>query len=171
MPESPEGLLARLEALGLETRTTTHPPVFTVAESRALRGSLPGGHSKNLFLRPAKRGPGPHLLAVLEEDRQVSVNALARAAGAGRVEMAPAEDLRALLGVEPGSVTPFGMVNAPPGSVRIVLDAGLLRDHGWVHFHPLVNSMTTAIRPAGLLRFLESLGHAPELLEVPPPAG
>lgn len=168
MPETPEGLLARLQALGLETRTTTHPPVFTVAESRALRGSLPGGHSKNLFLRPAKRGPGPHLLAVLEEDRQVSVNALARAAGAGRVEMAPAEDLRALLGVEPGSVTPFGMVNAPPGAVRIVLDAGLLRDHAWVHFHPLVNSMTTAIRPADLLRFLESLGHGPDLLEIPP---
>lgn len=175
MPETPEGLLARLDALGLETRTTTHPPVFTVAESRALRGSLPGGHgaghSKNLFLRPAKQGPGPHLLAVLEEGRQVSVNALARAAGAGRVEMAPAEDLRALLGVEPGSVTPFGMVNTPPGAVRIVLDAGLLRDHDWVHFHPLVNSMTTAIRPADLLRFLESLGHRPELLEVPPPGG
>jgi Ala-tRNA(Pro) deacylase len=174
MPETPEGLLARLDALGLETRTTIHPPVFTVAESRALRGSLPGGHSKSLFLRPTRKasgaGPSPHLLAVLEEDRKVSVNALARAAGAGRVEMALAEDLLALLGVEPGSVTPFGMVNVPPGTVRILLDAGLLRDHDWVHFHPLVNSMTTAIRPAGLLRFLESLGHRPELLEVPPPA-
>jgi len=108
---------------------------------------------------------------VLQEDRQVSINALARAAGAGRMEMASPEALQALLGVAPGSVTPFGMVNAPPGAVRIVLDAGLLRDHAWVHFHPLVNSMTTAIRPAGLLRFLESLGHRPELLEMPPPAG
>ncbi|TCZ55262.1 prolyl-tRNA synthetase associated domain-containing protein [Roseicella aquatilis] len=170
MPETPEALLARLDALGLETRSVTHPPVFTVAESRSLRGTLPGGHSKNLFLRPAKRAPGPHLLIVLEESRQVSVNALARLAGAGRVEMAPAEELRALLGVEPGSVTPFGLVNAPPGAVRVVLDAGLLRDHEWVHFHPLVNSMTTAIRPADLLRFLGSLGHAPELLEVPAPA-
>lgn len=170
MPEAPEALLARLAAMGLETHTTRHPPVFTVAESQALRGSLPGGHSKNLFLRPAKQSAGPHLLAVLQEDRQVSVNALARAAGAGRVEMAPAAELRALLGVEPGSVTPFGMVNAPPGTVRIVLDAGLLREHDWVHFHPLVNSMTTAIRPADLLRFLESLGHRPELLEIPAPA-
>lgn len=174
MAETPESLLARLAALGIEVRTTTHPPVFTVAESQALRGSLPGGHSKNLFLRPARRGGevrGPHLLAVLQEDRQVSINALARAAGAGRVEMAPAEDLLALLGVLPGSVTPFGMVHAPPGAVRIVLDAGLLRDHEWVHFHPLVNSMTTAIRPAGLLRFLESLGHRPERLEMPPAPG
>lgn len=171
MAETPAGLLARLAALGIETTTTEHAPVFTVAESQALRGGLPkgngGGHSKNLFLRPAKSGPGPHLLAVLEENRQVSVNALARAAGAGRVEMAPPEALLSLLGVLPGSVTPFGMVNAPPGAVRIVLDAGLLRDHDWVHFHPLVNSMTTAIRPAGLLRFLEDLGHRPEVLELP----
>jgi Ala-tRNA(Pro) deacylase len=167
MAETPAGLLARLAALGIETTTTEHAPVFTVAESQALRGTLHGGHSKNLFLRPAKSGPGPHLLAVLEENRQVSVNALARAAGAGRVEMAPPEALLSLLGVLPGSVTPFGMVNAPPGAVRIVLDAGLLRDHNWVHFHPLVNSMTTAIRPAGLLRFLESLGHRPEVLELP----
>jgi Ala-tRNA(Pro) deacylase len=174
MPETPQSLLARLAALGIETTTTEHAPVFTVAESQALRGSLPqgeeGGHSKNLFLRPAKAGPGPHLLAVLEEGRKLSVNALARAAGAGRVEMAPAEDLRRLLGVEPGSVTPFGLVNAPPGAVRVVLDAGLLRDHAVVHFHPLVNSMTTAIRPADLLRFLDSLGHRPEVLEMPPPA-
>lgn len=169
MPDTPETLLARLAALGIETTTTEHAPVFTVAESQALRGSLPGGHSKNLFLRPAKAGPGPHLLAVLQEDRKLSVNALARAAGAGRVEMAPADDLRRLLGVEPGSVTPFGMVNAPPGAVRILLDAGLLRDHDWVHFHPLVNSLTTAIRPADLLRFLDGLGHRPEVLEMPPP--
>jgi Ala-tRNA(Pro) deacylase len=174
MPETPETLLARLAAMGIEATTVTHPPVFTVAESQALRGTLPrgegGGHSKNLFLRPAKAGPGPYLLAVLEEDRQISVNALARAAGAGRVEMAPAEALRAVLGVEPGSVTPFGMVNAAPGQVRLVIDAGLVRGHEWVHFHPLVNSMTTAIRPAELLRFLASLGHAPEVLELPPPA-
>jgi Ala-tRNA(Pro) deacylase len=171
MPETPESLLARLAALGIETTTTEHAPVFTVAESQALRGSLPGGHSKNLFLRPARSGPGPHLLAVLQEDRKLSVNALARAVGAGRVEMAPADDLRRLLGVEPGSVTPFGMVNAPPGAVRIVIDAGFMRDHEVVHFHPLVNSMTTAIRPDELLRFLGHLGHRPEVVELPPPAG
>jgi len=171
MPETPEGLLARLDALGIETRTVRHPPVFTVAESRGLRGALPGGHSKNLFLRPAKDGTGPFLLAVLEEDRKVSVNALARPAGAGRVEMAPAEALRAALGVEPGSVTPFGLVNAPPGAVRTVVDAALLRDHEWVHFHPLVNSMTTAIRPADLLRFLEACGHRAAPLELPEASG
>jgi Ala-tRNA(Pro) deacylase len=170
MPETPEGLLARLAAMGVEARTTTHPPVFTVAESQALRGALPGGHSKNLFLRPAK-GEGPFLLAVLEEERKISVNALARTAGAGRVEMAPAEALRAVLGVEPGSVTPFGLVNAAPGAVRVLIDAALVQGHEWVHFHPLVNSMTTAIRPAGLLRFLAELGHRVEVLDLPAPGG
>ncbi len=167
IPETPDGLLARLGAMGIETRTVRHPPVFTVAESRDLRGALPGGHSKNLFLKPAKGGDGPFLLAVLEEDRKISVNALARAARAGRVEMAPAEALRAALGVEPGSVTPFGLVNAAPGAVRCVIDAVLLRDHEWVHFHPLANSMTTAIRPADLLRFLEALGHRAAPLDLP----
>ncbi|MBD0271432.1 MAG: prolyl-tRNA synthetase associated domain-containing protein [Acetobacteraceae bacterium] len=166
MAETPEGLLARLGAMGIETRTVRHAPVFTVAESRELRGGLPGGHSKNLFLKPV-RGERPFLLAVLDEGRKVSVNALARAAGAGRVEMAPAEALRATLGVEPGSVTPFGLVNAAPGSVRTVIDAALLRDHEWVHFHPMVNSMTTAIRPADLLRALETFGHRAALLELP----
>jgi Ala-tRNA(Pro) deacylase len=169
MAETPEGLLARLAAAGIEAPTVSHPPVFTVAESRALRPALPGGHCKNLFLQPAK-GPGPYLLVVLEEGRQVSVNAVVRAAGAPRMAFAEAAALRAELGVEPGSVTPFGLVNAAPGSVRAVFDRQLMEGFDWVHMHPLTNTMTTAIRPAELLRFLRGLGHAPELLDVPEPA-
>lgn len=165
MAETPEGLLRRLAALGIPHRTLRHPPLFTVEESKALRPELPGGHSKNLFLRPQK-GEGPFLLAVLEEDRKLSVNALARAIGAPRVGFAEPAALRTVLGVEPGSVTPFGLVNARPGAVRAVFDAHLMRDFEWVHFHPLTNAMTTAIRPADLLRFLEGLGHAPELVEL-----
>lgn len=166
MAETPEGLLARLAALGIEARTVSHPAVFTVEQSKALRPHLPGGHSKNLFLRPAK-GEGPFLLAVLEEDRRVSVNALARAVAAPKVSFAEAEALRLHLGVEPGSVTPFGLVNAASGAVRIVFDRDLMEGFEWVNFHPLTNAMTTAIRPADLLRFLRHLGHAPEVVEVP----
>ncbi|MGG5821934.1 prolyl-tRNA synthetase associated domain-containing protein [Falsiroseomonas sp. HW251] len=168
MPETPQGLLARLDALGIEHRTVTHAPVFTVEESKALRPDLPGGHSKNLFLKPQK-APGPFLLAVLEEDRRVSVNALARALGVPRVTFGSAGELVATLGVEPGSVTPFGLVNAAPGSVRAVFDRHLVQDFEWVNFHPLTNAMTTAIRPKDLLRFLRGLGHEPELVD--PPAG
>jgi Ala-tRNA(Pro) deacylase len=165
-PETPEGLLARLAAAGIEARTVTHPPVFTVEESRALRPDLPGGHSKNLFLKPSKTA-GPFLLAVLEEHRKVSVNALIRQVGAPRASFAGAEDLMAQLGVIPGSVTPFGLVNARPGAVRPVFDRQLMEGHDWVNFHPLTNAMTTAIRAGDLLRFLRDLGHAPELVDIP----
>lgn len=168
MPETPEGLLARLDALGIAHRTVTHPPVFTVEESRALRPDLPGGHTKNLFLRPQK-SDGPFLLAVLEEERRVSVNALARGLGVARVGFAPSEDLLAQLGVTPGSVTPFGLVNAAPGAVRPVFDRLLMEGFEWVNCHPLTNTMTTAIRPGDLLRFLRHLGHAPELVDPPLP--
>lgn len=161
--ETPEGLLARLDAAGIATRTVQHAAVFTVAESRALRGELPGAHSKNLFLREVKTGQ--LCLAVLEEARQVSVNALARAAGWGKVSMADATALQATLGVTPGSVTPFGLVNAQPGEVRVVLDAALAKSDGLIWFHPLVNSASTGVSPADLLHFLRGLGHEVTILE------
>jgi Ala-tRNA(Pro) deacylase len=167
MPESPEGLLARLAAAGIAAETRRHPPVFTVAESRALRGELPGGHTKNLFLRPAK-GDGPFLLATLGEERQVSVNALARLAGAGKVTMATAAELEATLGVPPGSVTPFGLINAAPGSVRFALDRHLLEGFARIWVHPLTNAASTGLAPWDLLRFLAGIGHAVTLLDFPP---
>jgi Ala-tRNA(Pro) deacylase len=165
MAETPEGLLARLAAAGIAVETRHHPPVFTVAESRSLRGSLPGGHTKNLFLRPAK-GQGPFLLATLEEERQVSVNALARLAEAGKVTMASAEELVATLGVPPGSVTPLGLVNAAPGSVRFVMDRHLLEGFERVWVHPLTNAASTGIAPGDLLRFLAGCGHETRLVDL-----
>ena len=165
MPESPEGLLARLAAAGIAAETRHHPPVFTVAESQDLRGELPGGHTKNLFLKPAK-GDGPFLLATLKEDRQVSINALARLAGGGKVSMASAEDLVATLGVTPGSVTPFGLVNAAPGSVRFVMDRSLAEGFDRIWVHPLTNAASTGLAPADLLRFLGGFGHEVMLLDL-----
>ena len=165
MPETPEGLLARLDAAGIAAQTHHHPPVFTVAESRALRGDLPGGHTKNLFLKPVK-GAGPFLLATLAEDRQVSVNALARLADAGKVTMASAEELLAVLGVPPGSVTPFGLVNAAPGAVRFVMDRDLAEGFERIWVHPLTNAASTGIAPADLLRFLAACGHSASLVDL-----
>lgn len=162
--ETAEGLLARLAAAGIETRTVHHAAVFTVAESQALRGELPGGHSKNLFLREVKGGQ--LCLAVLEEARQISINALARAAGWGKVSMADPQALLATLGVTPGSVTPFGLVHAKPGEVRVVLDAALVQTLGLVWFHPLVNTASTGIKPMDLLRFLRGLGHEVTVLNL-----
>ena len=163
--ETPEGLLARLDAAGMATRLVRHAAVFTVAESHALRGGLPGRHAKNLFLREVKADLP--CLAVLEEGRQVSVNALARAAGWGKVAMADAGALQAMLGVTPGSVTPFGLVNAAPGSVRVALDAALAEAEDLVWFHPLVNTASIGLKPADLLGFLHGLGHAVGILRLP----
>ena len=165
MPESPEGLLARLAAAGIAAETRRHPPVFTVAESRDLRGALPGGHTKNLFLRPT-RGDGPYLLATLEEERQVSINALGRIAGAGKVSMASAEELQATLGVPPGSVTPFGLVNAAPGRVRFIIDRHLAEGFGRIWVHPLPIAASTGLAPADLLRFLAAIGHEATLIDL-----
>jgi Ala-tRNA(Pro) deacylase len=164
MAETPEGLLARLAAAGIAAETRRHPPVFTVAESRDLRGELPGGHTKNLFLKPAK-GEGPYLLATLEEERQVSVNALARMAEAGKVTMASAEELVAVLGVPPGSVTPFGLVNAAPGTVRFGMDRHLVECFDRIWVHPLTNAASTGLAPGDLLRFLAARGHDATLLD------
>ncbi|WP_245215674.1 prolyl-tRNA synthetase associated domain-containing protein [Pararoseomonas baculiformis] len=167
MPETPESLLARLEALGILATTHRHPPLHTVAESQALRGNLPGLHVKNLFLRA--KSPQPFLLVVAEENTPLSINALARQLGTGRLSMANEAELYEKLGVRPGSVTPLALVNAPPGSVRTVIDHRLLTGPGPVNIHPLTNEATTALAPADLRRFLESLGHPIEPIDLAAP--
>jgi Ala-tRNA(Pro) deacylase len=167
MPETPESLLAMLEAQGYQALTHRHPPLHTVAESQALRGDLPGLHVKNLFLRA--RPPHPYLLIVAEENTPLSINALARRLGTGRLSMAGAEELYARLGVRPGSVTPLALVNAPPGSVRLIMDHRLLEGPGPVNIHPLTNEATTAMAPGDLRRFLEALGHHPEAIDLTAP--
>jgi Ala-tRNA(Pro) deacylase len=167
MPETSESLLARLESLGIPAVTHRHPPLHTVEESKLLRGNLPGLHVKNLFLRA--KPPGPFILVVAEEDQPLSINALARRLGTGRLSMANEEELYARLGIRPGSVTPLALVNAPPGTVRLVMDRRLVEGPGPVNVHPLTNTATTAMAPADLLRFLEGLGHMPERLDFSDP--
>ncbi|MFQ6017829.1 MAG: prolyl-tRNA synthetase associated domain-containing protein [Kiloniellaceae bacterium] len=164
-PAGPADLLRRLEGLGIATRTVRHPPVFTVEEAKALRGALPGGHVKNLFLRNKK---GAMWLVVCLEDRDIDLKALAAALGAGRFSFGSAERLTTYLGVRPGAVTPFAVINDTAGRVQVVLDKALLAHHP-LNCHPLVNDMTTAIAPADLVRFLEAEGHRPQILDLDAP--
>lgn len=168
MPLSPEDLFAKLEALGIRTTSVRHPPLFTVEQSKQLRGELPGGHTKNLFLKDKK---DRMWLVTAEEDRPIDLKALGTALGAqGRVSFGSAERLLRHLGVEPGAVTPFALVNDVERRVSFVLDAGLLR-FDLLNFHPLTNGATTAIGREDFLRFLAAVGHAPRLLALPAPAG
>src|SRR5437016_4944575 len=162
LPLTPEGLFARLDALGITHRTYSHPPVFTVAEATALRGSLPGGHCKTLFLKDKKGG---YWLAVMLEERRIHLKKLAGRLGAPRFSFGGAGDLYALLGVRPGSVTPFALVNDVTGRVSPVLDAAML-ERDPLNYHPLVNDRTTAVAPADLLRFIAACGHTPRIINL-----
>ncbi len=164
MPATPETLFARLDELGVAHKTHTHPPVFTVAESVALRGVLPGGHTKNLFLKDKKGGLW---LAVMLEERRTDLKRLADALGAPRFSFGSGELLREVLGVRPGSVTPFALINDTAHRVTVVLDRGMLA-HDPLNYHPLENDRTTAIAPGGLVRFIASCGHEPRILDLAP---
>ncbi|HEX3066430.1 MAG TPA: prolyl-tRNA synthetase associated domain-containing protein [Dongiaceae bacterium] len=161
-PTTPEQLLARLAELGIACRTVSHPPVFTVEEAKALRGELPGGHVKNLFLRDKK---GAMWLVVAEEDRRIDLKVLGERIGAGKVSFGSPERLMQYLGVLPGSVTPFGLINDTGHAVQIVIDQALLA-HDPINVHPLTNDRTTAISPKDLLTFIEACGHKPQILDL-----
>jgi len=166
-PATSADLFARLEALGIRTDTVRHAAVFTVEEAKAHRGDLPGAHIKNLFLRNKK---GEMWLVVADEDRPIDLKRLGELLGAGRLSFGSAERLLANLGVVPGAVTPFGVINDTAGQVRVALDRQLLV-HAIVNCHPLTNDRTTAIAPADLIAFLEATGHPPLLLDFDGRAG
>jgi len=165
MPASPAELFAYLDRLGIAHKTVTHPAVFTVEEGRELRGAIPGGHTKNLFLRDKKGAP---YLVVANEDAAIELKSLHRLLGAsGRFSFGSAELLCELLGVEPGSVTPFAAINDTAGRVTIVLDAAMMAA-AVLNFHPLANTGATTISREDLLKFLEATGHRPRIEPVSP---
>jgi Ala-tRNA(Pro) deacylase len=167
MAAAPDVLFAYLDRLGIAHKTVRHPPLFTVEESRALRGQIPGGHTKNLFLRDKK---GAAFLVVALEDAAIELKSLHRRLGAsGRFSFGSAELMGELLGVEPGSVTPFAVMNDAAGRVTVVLDAAMLA-HDVLNFHPLRNTATTTIARDGLVKFLEATGHRPRIEAVSGPA-
>jgi Ala-tRNA(Pro) deacylase len=160
MPASPEDLLAYLAALGVETETLDHPPLHTVEDSRALRGDIPGGHTKNLFVKDKK---GRLFLLVLGEETAVDLKRVHEKIGAqGRVSFGSADLLEEVWGVRPGAVTPFGAINDAAGRVHVVLDEAMMR-HERLNFHPLVNTRTTGLASADLLKFLRATGHEPQV--------
>jgi Ala-tRNA(Pro) deacylase len=166
MPTTPAELFAFLDRLEIFHTTVSHPPLSTVEQSRALRGKVPGGHTKNLFLKDRR---GAFFLVVALEDAAIDLKGLHRRLGAtGRFSFGSADALRELLGVEPGSVTPFAAINDVGGKVAVVLDAAMLANET-LNYHPLVNTMTTSISRNGLVKFLDSCGHAPRIEAVSEP--
>ncbi len=162
MPAGRADLLACLERLGIATTTVEHPPLFTVEQSQALRGEIPGGHTKNLFLKDKK---DKVFLVVAEEEAEIDMKSLHKRIGSARLSFGRPELLAELLGVVPGSVTPFGALNDTAGRVNVILDAALMR-HATLNFHPLENVATTNIGREDFLTFLRHTGHEPVVLAV-----
>jgi Ala-tRNA(Pro) deacylase len=159
---TPEELFARFDELGIAHRTYSHPAVFTVAEAATLRGSLPGAHCKSFFLRDKK---GRFWLAVMLEERRIDLKKLAARLTAPRFSFGGADDLHRLLGVRPGSVTPFALVNDVRHLVTPVLDAAML-EYDPLNYHPLQNDRTTAVSAADLLRLIAASEHVPRIVEM-----
>jgi Ala-tRNA(Pro) deacylase len=161
MPATRQQLFDRLDALGIVHETVDHPPVFTVEEGRDIKAKMPGGHTKNLFLADNK---GRIILISALGETQIPVNRLHRLLDCGRLSFGKPDLMEAVLGVTPGSVTAFALINDVEKRVRFVLDAALTR-HDPVNFHPLSNDATTAVSCADLIRFAEDTGHPVQIVD------
>jgi len=163
MPKTEAELNEFLAGLGIAVSTIRHPPLYTVADSQALRGEIPGGHTKNLFLKDKKDS---YFLVTVGEEAVVDLKQIHHLIGAsGRVSFGRPEMLMELLGVIPGAVTVFGLINDAGAKVKVVLDQELM-DHAIINGHPLTNEATTSIAAADLIKFVEATGHDPVILKV-----
>ena len=161
MPATPADLFAFLDAHGIAHSTLEHPPVFRVGEGEEIRAALPGGHTKNLFLKDAKGQLW--LISALGETR-IDLKALPAVIGSAKLSFGSEERLWDALGVRPGSVTLFALINDPEHRVRFVLDKALLA-HETVNFHPLANTATTAVSRQGMLDLLAALDVSPLIVD------
>jgi Ala-tRNA(Pro) deacylase len=162
MTASRADLFQRFADLAIETRTLDHAPVFTVDEAKGVHDDMPGGHCKNLFCKDEK---GALWLIVALEDAVINLKAAPARIGSKRLTFGKPELLMDVLGVEPGSVTPFGLINDTTNRITVILDEAMMREP-LLNFHPLRNDATTAIRAEDLIRFITSCGHAPRVVAV-----
>jgi Ala-tRNA(Pro) deacylase len=161
MAATQEELFAFFDRLGIEHSTISHPPIFTVEEGRAWHDKIPGAHGKNLFLKDKK---DKVWLAVMSGDKRADLNRLEKRVGAARLSFGKPKLLIEVLGLTPGSVTPFGLINDHARRVTVIVDEDLPKSE-WVNFHPLHNAASTTLRSADLLRFMHALGYEPLIVD------
>ena len=163
MPATPADLMGMLARLGIATTTVEHVALFTVEQSRSLRGEIPGAHTKNLFLKDKK---GALFLVTAGEHAVLDLKRLHTVIGAsGRLSFGSADLLMEVLGVPPGAVTPFAALNDTGGRVSVILDRALMANP-LINCHPLANTATTTIRAEDLVAFLAATGHRPAVVPV-----
>ena len=154
-------LIAFFDAHGVDHDTTDHAAVFRVGEGEGIKDDIPGAHTKNLFLKDAK---GRLWLISAQDDTQIDLKRLHAVIGSARLSFGSAELMEQVLGVTPGSVTAFALINDLERQATFVLDARLAQAER-VNFHPLTNTATTGVSQAGFARFLQALGIAPMVVD------
>ena len=159
---TPQDLFALLDAHGIAHQTLEHPPVFRVGEGDEFKAQLPGGHSKNLFLKDHK---GQIWLISAKDTTTINLKALPQALGSGRMSFGSEALLYETLGVRPGSVTALALINDREHVVKFVLDQALI-EHDQVYFHPLHNGATTGLSPSGLMALLKAVGIEARVLDL-----
>lgn len=161
-PRTSADIFTRLAALGIKTTTVEHQALHTVEESQRFRGEIPGGHCKNLFLKDKKQALW---LVITLERAVVDLKTLPGRIGAARLSFGKPDLLMNVLGVTPGSVSPFALINDTENRVNVVLDGEMMAQEQ-LNYHPLSNRATTTIASSDLLRFIEDCGHKPRIEKV-----
>lgn len=166
LPTSPQDLLKKLDDLRIAYTLYEHEAVFTVAESEKLKGDIPGRHTRNMFLRTKKKD---NFLVTLSDKTPVDLKKLGVLLNAKNFSFGSAGRLMETLGVFPGSVTPFSVINAAPGDIAVILEKSMMQAE-LVAYHPLVNTMTVTVTPQDLLDFVTACGHQPQIVDLDPVA-
>ena len=154
-------LIAFFDAHAIAHDTTDHPAVFRVGEGEGIKDDIPGAHTKNLFLKDAK---GRLWLISAQDDTAIDLKRLHTVIGSARLSFGSAELMEQTLGVTPGSVTAFGLINDVERRLTFVLDRRLAQAER-VNFHPLTNTATTGVSREGFASFLAALGVTPIVVD------
>ncbi len=162
LPTTPEMLFARLQALETPYYLHNHKPIFTVEEGEPLKKEIPGVHCRNLFLRDKKE---KMFLVVAANETQIDLKKLQALLDCGRLSFGSAERLWQYLGIRPGSVCPFCLMNDTGREVEVILDKDMM-SAARVNYHPLDNAMTIGLSPADLLKFIDGTGHTPRIVDL-----
>ncbi len=162
MPTQPQEILKTLDDLGVEYMLYEHEAVFTVADSQKVDAQILAHHTRNMFLRTKKK---ENILVTLSHDTPIDLKKLEDVLGFKRFSFGSPDRLMEFLGVFPGSVTPLSVINANPNDIAIVLEERMMQAD-LVAFHPLINTMTVTLTPKDLLKFMDSVGHTPRIVDL-----
>lgn len=162
IPTNPDDLFNIMKNINVAYTLYEHDPIFTVEEGLHLKGNIPGLHCRNLFMKDKK---GDMFLVVAANETQIDLKKLPKAINSGRLSFCSSDRLMTHLGIYPGAVCPFAVVNDKDQVVKVVLDQKMV-EADLVCVHPLDNAMTVSLSPDDLLKFFNHTGHEPHILDM-----